>query len=186
MQLIAHTDRVFSIPCFLSADECSQLIELAETSGFESANVRTAEGQVAMPKIRNNERAMFEDRSWVATLWERLSRAALPTVDGQVAVGLPKDLRFYKYLSGQRFKMHKDGPWKEGSLASRLTFLVYLNDGFVGGETAFREFNVVPATGTALLFIHETWHEGASVTEGIKYVLRSDVLYSHGVGALQV
>jgi predicted 2-oxoglutarate/Fe(II)-dependent dioxygenase YbiX len=186
MQLIAHTDRVFSLPQFLSSAECSELVELAEASGFESAGVRTGEGQVAMPRIRNNERAMLENRAWVATLWERLSRTPLPTLDGQVAVGLPKDLRFYKYLSGQRFKMHKDGPWVEGGLASKLTFLVYLNDGFAGGETDFRDFKVVPATGAALLFVHDTWHEGAAVTEGIKYVLRSDVLYCNDVGALDV
>jgi predicted 2-oxoglutarate/Fe(II)-dependent dioxygenase YbiX len=186
MQLITHTERVFSLPHFLSSAECSELVELAEAGGFESANVRTAAGQVAMPRIRNNERAMFENRAWVAKLWERLSQTSLPTIDGQVAVGLPKDLRFYKYLSGQRFKMHKDGPWKEGGLTSKLTFLVYLNEGFVGGETDFREFKVVPANGAALLFVHDTWHEGASVTEGIKYVLRSDVLYAHDVGALNV
>ncbi len=42
MQLIAHTDRVFSIPCFLSANECSQLIELAETSGFVDRSKRAS------------------------------------------------------------------------------------------------------------------------------------------------
>lgn len=186
MQLIAHSDRVFSIPCFLSQAECSELINLAEASGFESASVRTVEGQVAMPSIRNNERAMFESQLWVEALWQRLSLACLPTVNGEVAVGLPKDIRFYKYSSGQRFKMHKDGPWKERGLASKLTFLVYLNDGFVGGETDFREFKVVPSTGAALLFVHDTWHEGASVTEGTKYVLRSDVLYAVDAGAMDV
>jgi 2OG-Fe(II) oxygenase superfamily len=75
--------------------------------------------------------------------------------------------------------MHKDGPWTENGVSSRLTFLIYLNAGFVGGATDFRDFSVSPAAGSALLFIHDTWHEGASVTEGIKYVLRSDVLYGH-------
>ncbi|MFG6414564.1 prolyl hydroxylase family protein [Roseateles sp. DC23W] len=184
MQLIAHSDRVFSIPCFLSRVECAELIGLAEASGFESASVRTVERQVAMPKIRNNERAMFEHRCWVDALWQRIAITRLPKVDGEVAVGLPKDIRFYKYSSGQRFKMHKDGPWKERGLASKLTFLVYLNDGFIGGETDFREFKVVPSTGAALLFVHDTWHEGASVKEGTKYVLRSDVLYAVDAGTL--
>ena len=110
MQLITHTERVFSLPHFLSSAECSELVELAEASGFESANVRTAAGQVAMPSIRNNERTMFENRAWVAKLWDRLSQTSLPTIDGQVAVGFPKDLRFYKYLSGQRFKLQLNGP----------------------------------------------------------------------------
>jgi predicted 2-oxoglutarate/Fe(II)-dependent dioxygenase YbiX len=184
--LITHSERVFTIDDFLSAADCAGLIGLVDAHGFESAGVRTADGQRSMPMVRNNQRALFESPRWVQRLWEGLARATLPALEGQKALGLPKDLRFYKYSPGQRFKMHKDGPWKEGGLASKLTFLVYLNDGFAGGETDFREFKVVPATGAALLFVHDTWHEGAAVTEGIKYVLRSDVLYSNNVGALDV
>ena len=40
------------------------------------------------------------------------------------------------------------------------------------------EFAVMPATGTALLFRHERWHEGTPVVIGAKYVLRSDVFYA--------
>lgn len=35
---------------------------------------------------------------------------------------------------------------------------------------------MVPQQGYGLLFIHDTWHEGAEVSEGFKYVLRSDVM----------
>ena len=182
MKLMPHTDRVFSIPSFLDHAECADLIALAESSGFVPAGVRTSAGQKAMPLVRNNERAMIESRSWVSRIWSRLSAIALPTLDGETPVGLPKDLRFYKYSNGQRFKMHKDGPWTENGASSRLTFLIYLNDGFVGGATDFRDFSISPETGNALLFIHDTWHEGASVVEGIKYVLRSDVLYGHAAG----
>lgn len=173
----AHTQRVFTIDNLLREDECRQLIALAEEQGFESAGVRTQTGQQAMPSVRNNERTLFESPGWVQRLWDGLASTALPTLDGQHAVGLPKDLRFYKYSPGQRFKMHKDGPWTEGGHTSRLTFLVYLNDQFEGGETDFRDFKIEPKAGRALLFIHDTWHEGAVVTEGMKYVLRSDVLY---------
>ena len=182
MPLKAHTDHVFSIAQFLTPAECSKLIALAESTGFVCAGVRTATGHKAMPAIRNNERALLEDRAWVGTLWSRLSSAALPWVDGEMPVGLPKDLRFYKYSNGQRFKMHKDGPWSENGISSKLTFLIYLNDNFAGGATDFRDFTISPATGAALLFIHDTWHEGASVTEGTKYVLRSDVLYARTAG----
>jgi predicted 2-oxoglutarate/Fe(II)-dependent dioxygenase YbiX len=183
MQLVAHTDRVFSIPSFLSHTECVDLIALAESRGFVSAGVRTSEGQKAMPLVRNNERAMIESTTWASNIWNRLAAIALPTLDDEKPVGLPKALRFYKYSNGQRFKMHKDGPWTEGGFSSKLTFLIYLNDGFVGGATDFRDFSVSPEMGNALLFIHDTWHEGASVTEGVKYVLRSDVLYGQAAGA---
>lgn len=73
--------------------------------------------------------------------------------------------------------MHKDGPWREEGLESRLTFLAYPNEGFEGGETDFRNFKVQPQTGMAVLFVHDTWHEGVEVRSGQKYVLRSDVLY---------
>ncbi|MFM9925632.1 2OG-Fe(II) oxygenase [Variovorax sp. H27-G14] len=177
MRQVAHSSRAFSIEGFLAPGECAQLVSLAEREGFASAGVRTADGPKAMPTIRNNERAMLLSPVWVELLWQRLAHAALPEVGGQVPKGLPKDLRFYKYAPGQRFKMHKDGPWHEGGLTSQLTLLVYLNGGFTGGDTDFRDFRVTPSAGSALLFLHDTWHEGAAVEAGTKYVLRSDVLY---------
>lgn len=169
---------VFTIERMLDEAECQQLVALAEQAGFQSASVRTPSGQLAMPRVRNNERSLVENAAWVALLWERLEKVALPEIDGVRAEGLPKDLRFYKYRPDQRFKMHKDGPWHEGGLSSKLTFLVYLNEDFTGGATDFRDFQITPVTGTALLFIHDTWHEGAVVQDGTKYVLRSDVLYA--------
>uniref|UniRef100_UPI000D4E0E1C prolyl hydroxylase family protein n=1 Tax=unclassified Variovorax TaxID=663243 RepID=UPI000D4E0E1C len=177
MRLLAHSPRAFSVEGFLEPGECAQLIALAEREGFASAGVRTADGPKAMPAIRNNERAMLPSPFWVGLLWQRLQAVALPELDGQTAQGLPGDLRFYKYMPGQRFKMHKDGPWHEDGRTSRLTLLVYLNDGFTGGDTDFREFRVKPQAGAALLFVHDTWHEGAAVASGVKYVLRSDVMY---------
>ena len=177
MRPIRHSDRAFSLQDFLSAPECNELIQLAQAGGFSAADVRASGGPKAMPMVRNNERVLVESPQWVALLWQRLTQVALPTMGVEVAKGLPKDLRFYKYSPGQRFKMHKDGPWTEAGLTSQLTLLVYLNEGFSGGDTSFREFTVQPRTGSALLFIHDTWHEGTAVTEGTKYVLRSDVLY---------
>jgi len=67
--------------------------------------------------------------------------------------------------------------------------MVYLNDDFEGGRT---EFNlrrhggvlnddpllvVTPRTGTLLVFTHPILHQGAEVTKGRKYVLRSDVMF---------
>ena len=74
--------------------------------------------------------------------------------------------------------MHKDGPWLEDGLRSELTLLVYLNEDFQGGATDFRGFQIQPRTGDALLFVHDTWHEGAVLVSGCKYVLRSDVMYA--------
>jgi len=175
----SHSERVFTIPNFLSPAECVELIGLAEANEFEAASVRTQSGPQLMANVRNNQRVMFNSPEWKQRLWTRLSLENLPVFAGNAeAVGLPANLRFYKYSAGERFKMHKDGPWKEGGLVSQLTFLVYLNDGFSGGRTDFRDFVIQPSAGMALLFIHDTWHEGEKVDSGTKYVLRSDVLYS--------
>lgn len=173
----ALSDRVFLVPSALAPAQCVALIALANAHGFDAAQVRAASGPRAMPQVRNNQRAQFAAPDWVATLWQLLQSWPLPEVNGQRAVGLPRDLRCYAYDPGQRFKMHKDGPWLEDGLSSQLTLLVYLNDNFEGGATDFREFAVTPHTGDALLFIHDTWHEGQAVTRGTKYVLRSDVMY---------
>ncbi|MFZ6722229.1 2OG-Fe(II) oxygenase [Undibacterium sp. Ji49W] len=177
MNIVRHNDRVFSVDQFLAADECAQLIALAEKQGFVAAGVRTSEGQKSMPMIRNNERVMVRSPEWVALLWQRLANINLPILDGQQACGLPRDLRFYKYVVGQRFKMHKDGPWTEDGLSSKLTMLVYLNQEFSGGSTDFRDVCIQPKTGSALFFIHDTWHEGRAIEDACKYVLRSDILY---------
>ena len=65
-----------------------------------------------------------------------------------------------------------------------MTFMVYLNDDFTGGETKFYldtgapRLSVRPERGAALVFVHRQLHEGAPVVEGRKYVLRTDVMYS--------
>lgn len=40
-----------------------------------------------------------------------------------------------------------------------------------------RGVEVAPTAGTALLFRHRVLHEGAPVAAGVKYVLRTDVMY---------
>ena len=56
--------------------------------------------------------------------------------------------------------------------------MIYLNDDFEGGATILSGISVKPRRGMALVFIHELLHEGAPVTKGRKYVLRSDVMFN--------
>jgi len=85
-----------------------------------------------------------------------------------------------------------------GDRVSRMTILMYLNDEFEGGGTRFfmdavgarlgnanrcgRTVTVHPVKGSALCFYHghhplSPWHEGAKLSNGTKYVIRSDVLF---------
>jgi len=55
--------------------------------------------------------------------------------------------------------------------------MIYLNDTFKGGETKFNNLVVAPTKGAALVFYHYFEHEGTEVIEGIKYVLRTDIMF---------
>ena len=91
--------------------------------------------------------------------------------------------RCYRYEPGQRFAPHFDGAFvRDAHERSHLTLMVYLNEGFGGGSTAFLDWDreVAPRLGSALVFQHRLLHEGCTVTSGVKYVLRSDVMYRSG------
>jgi hypothetical protein len=113
-------------------------------------------------------------------IWERLAPmfpAALG-VPGWRPVGLNERLRYYRYDPGQFFRPHADGYFaRENGERSFLTFLVYLNDDFYGGETCFPGDVIRPERGAALLFSHPVLHESRVIDYGRKYVLRTDVMF---------
>lgn len=171
----------FTIPEFLSADECARWIAETDARGYTDAPITTAAGPVYDADVRNNTRVMYDDRAAAETLWRRLAPyvTAADTRGGLwVPIGLNERLRFYRYEPGQSFRWHYDGAFMRGpGEVSRLTFLVYLNDDFEGGETEFHDARIEPHKGEALLFTHGVLHQGAEVRRGVKYVLRSDVMF---------
>ncbi|HEX8913839.1 MAG TPA: 2OG-Fe(II) oxygenase [Humisphaera sp.] len=187
-------EHLFTIADLLTPDECRQLIARGEGLGFEAASVATAGGPQMLPSVRNNDRATFDDPGLAEWLWERAKPHVPPELGGATAVGLNERLKFYRYDPSQRFNAHRDGVVERSPTErSRLTFLVYLNDGAEGGQTIFYSearvnglrqvvASVDPRAGMALVFAHGWWHEGARVTAGRKYVLRSDVMYRDGAG----
>ncbi|WP_052732204.1 2OG-Fe(II) oxygenase [Hymenobacter terrenus] len=94
------------------------------------------------------------------------------------AIGLNELFRFYRYQRGHQFKGHFDESYiRSEQEASYFTFMVYLNDNFQGGDITFRGLSIQPRQGMALIFLHSLYHAGSEVTQGVKYVLRSDVMY---------
>lgn len=180
-------NQIFTIENFLSPVECAEYISLTESIGFADATITTSKGFELRPEVRNNQRIILDDKERAIHLWQRISNYIPKTIHRRCAVGVNERFRFYKYSPGQRFAPHKDGSYlRPNGEESFLTFMIYLNSGFEGGETCFylpnisgtpRTLSVVPTTGMALCFFHELLHEGASVIQGQKYVLRTDVMY---------
>lgn len=168
-------------PEALNHEECRALIELGEALGFESARIESApDGPHGFqaPQGRDNTRAAIEDATIAALLWSRLS-GKLPLWRGRSPLGINERLRFYRYDPGQSFPLHTDGFHATDAIRSELTLLVYLNAEFEGGETVFTDSkkHFQPATGAALVFPHDLWHEGRPLRTGRKYVLRTDLMF---------
>lgn len=176
---------IVTVSDIVTPDECRELIELTESIGYGAAPITTAFGFIHAPKVRNNGRVMIDDSDRAAWLWERV-RAHVPQErDGGRAVGLNERFRYYRYEPGQYFRWHFDGCFvRSDRERSLLTLMVYLNEDLLGGETEFaactgsgEDLRVRPETGKALLFEHHVRHQGAPVLDGVKYVLRTDVMY---------
>jgi len=171
----------FTLDDILDPIACTDLIARIEAAGPAAAPITTASGFVMAPHIRNNTRVVFDDPALADRLFARIAPHVPAQLCGMQAVGANERFRAYRYEPGQRFAPHRDGAFaRTDRERSLLTFMVYLNDGFAGGDTAFHEHGVVarPHTGRALLFQHLLLHEGCTVTSGVKYVLRSDVMFA--------
>ena len=184
---------------FLSPAECVALIKASERRGFLSAETDYP------PSYRNNDRQVIEEGFLSDCLFQRLRNAAdsayqvenmmiIQQAPWQL-VGLNERLRLCRYTAGQQFHIHQDGVHHRGvDCQSRLTFMIYLTDGeeFEGGDTLFyatgprgnhegSAMKVVarlrPRVGSLILFDHGIWHAGDTVTQGVKHILRSDLIY---------
>ncbi len=170
----------WEVPDVLSAAECSELMARIDAGGPTAAPVTTSKGMVMRPDIRNNERVMFDDAALATSLFLRVKSTVPLKVLKRAPIGANERLRCYRYRPGQRFAPHFDGSFRRSDTEeSELTLIVYLNDDFEGGDTAFLDFThrVRPKRGSALLFFHRLLHEGCTVVSGTKYVVRSDVMY---------
>lgn len=175
-----HTPDIFTIDNFLTPEECNDYIFFSETKGYEEATVSLTTGAKMMKGIRNNDRVIYEDEQLAQKLWNKLQPHVHLEFENIKAIGLNPRFRFYRYENEQRFNKHRDGRVKiSDTIESRATFMVYLSDDFDGGETEFETLKISPKKGMALCFVHELKHKGCKTTNGVKYVLRTDILYQN-------
>ena len=139
---------------------------------------------------RKSDRVIIDAPPQLAReLFARL-RSGLPetTTDAAGAwwrlAGLNPYLRVLRYRSGDFFLGHPDGnyPRQYTNRRSFMTVLLYLNEGYQGGfttiyDSAGRALPVAPRTGMALVHHHRVWHEVPMLREGVKHVIRTDVMY---------
>mmetsp|Transcript_26013 Transcript_26013/g.72680 ORF Transcript_26013/g.72680 Transcript_26013/m.72680 type:complete len:417 (+) Transcript_26013:48-1298(+) len=118
--------------------------------------------------------------------------------------GLNECLRFCKYNPGGFFRQHCDATFRRSEdEMSLFTCMFYLNGDFGGGATRFLDSNgaisqesslkqaedarvlasVAPEPGLCILFFQPgLLHEGEDLHDGVKYILRSDMMFRRDPG----
>ncbi|KAI5953824.1 hypothetical protein CANMA_004662 [Candida margitis] len=196
-------DQIITINNFFKPELCQDLIKSFETKlKLETTPLIKSKDYAA----RYNDRALVNDLKSADTLWQYMKQilASNPYDDPQLkqvvkifstAIGLNPQLRIYRYTQGHHFGAHYDDSVvctvpPEGKIKGKTdwTLLIYLtgDDEFKGGGTIFypdygsEALNIHPSKGMALLHKHGDAclrHEAELVKKGVKWVLRSDVIF---------
>jgi prolyl 4-hydroxylase len=173
-----HADREIELfPGMLSAAECDFIMRMA-VPRLQPAKVFTGRDQFdRRPAVRNNELASFNPLEAPPFLHAINARIAAAT-GSDVRQGEP--LQIMRYAPGQQFRPHTDGVGG-GANKRVMTAILYLNDGYDGGETRFTELDldVRGKPGDMLLFRNldghgevdgSMRHAGLPVTRGVKFI----------------
>ena len=229
-------DRIVEVSNLLTPKECADLIEQCEAKGYKPSPVSGGgHGRTGREGARTSQFCVKDDDAFALMMWERVKafvpkdlksikpvpymNLTDPSTQGDeyTAVGVNPHLRFYKYDIGQYILKHDDYRMsryrydpKTDSYFYQITFftlLLYLNEGFEGGQTCFwtkyategssghcrflrgpdeskfapHDLEVAPRTGYGLLQDHMIQHEGRPPSKARKYILRTDILHEKPV-----
>ncbi|CUS20623.1 LAQU0S01e10836g1_1 [Lachancea quebecensis] len=172
-------------------------ISQALRSSFSSPGIMELHHQRGTKEYaeRINDRLTTQNAEIAQILWARLLKCleqddyVMQELGFGQAKGLNPQIRAYRYEKGHRFAKHYDSSVVvQGIGSSHWTLLVYLSGGddLIGGDTVFyaphtgEATNIHPQPGLALLHKHGDdclLHEAQAVSDGVKWVLRSDVVF---------
>jgi WD40 repeat protein len=182
----------FVIPQLFTQSECETILNEDTKKSFQKAisNYPTY--------YRNNDRLVVDNQLLADLLFKKIKDYLPQQIEIKSGIENEKGLwslselnnrfRFCRYSANQYFHRHLDGVhYRSTTEQSKLTFMLYLNDAseFKGGRTLFFKSkdstelwaSYIPRQGDLIVFDHNIWHEGEELTQGEKYVLRSDILY---------
>ena len=177
---------VYTAPSFLSQQECQAWIHYVEC---ESPNRMIYTNHPASRSMAQRECYRWQRQDWTMAdaLFDRMAcfmslfEALVPQ---QRPIAANGNLRVYKYERGMSFGKHVDGNEKTDRGTTQMTVLIYLST-CVGGATRFhygRRQEVISEVeeGKILFHVHGDQcldHEADAVQKGVKYVLRTDLVF---------
>jgi prolyl 4-hydroxylase len=165
------------VRALFSLDECAYLIDVAGPALRPSVIVDPTTGRPKPDPVRTSDGMNFgpgQEDPVVHALNRRIAEAT------GTAVTCGEPLHVLRYVPGQEYKPHLDAlPGTANQ--RRWTVLVYLNEGYRGGETRFDELGLCAKgdPGDALVFRNvlddgrgdpRTRHAGLPVEQGVKWL----------------
>ena len=178
-EILCDSPDVRSFPGLFTPAECVYLIEAAKPMLQPSVVVDPRTGQQVPNPVRTSSAAGFpftDENPAIHALNRRLAAAS----GTDVRSGEP--LQVLHYAPGERYHEHSDAlPGVAPNQQRVLTFLVYLNEDYEGGETSFPLAGLTfrGRAGDALLFRNalpdgmidpRAVHAGLPVTAGVKHL----------------
>lgn len=170
---------------FLTKEECDYFIKFIDSNNQRSAVSGGSEKASTVTEARTSHTSNLPSNDEKVQYLKK----KIATYLGQ-PIEKGEDLQGQVYSPGQYFRPHTDyfdgSDYNQHCLASgnrTYTFMIYLNEDMVGGETNFPklDMSIKPKTGKAVIWEDmkdgilqpESLHEGSEVKEGKKYIITS-------------
>jgi predicted 2-oxoglutarate/Fe(II)-dependent dioxygenase YbiX len=165
---------IFAGPLF-SERETEAILAIAERHHWRKARVSSKAGEVVKREVRAAGVQYEKDVPPLGALIRRRVLAATAAFSSRLAPAAStlEGLQLIRYKPGGFYNVHKDNPGGARDNQREISVVVYLNDDFRGGATAFTnlDYAFIPRTGYVLLFPSGYKHKAEAVVEGTKYVI---------------
>jgi hypothetical protein len=197
-QIVSGSPRIAVVERFAAPEVCRWLIDRARPGLVRAQTIDPKTGRAHYEETaRTNSCCAFEVAHMDMVLV--MLRARISGLTQLPILGF-EDSQVLHYAPGEEFKPHYDfldtaQPGHAAAVAAGgqrvLTFLIYLNEGYEGGETAFPQlgWRYKGRTGDALLFYNatpdgapdrRTLHAGTATTRGEKFLYSQWVRFRVG------
>lgn len=175
-----HRDEPIVLDAALEAATCEALVAKARAAGFDAAPVAGGPRVVDAGGASKRGTAAIDGPRLALRLYHKLAGHLPVQREGRVLAGIDPRMHVVRYETGDRTELHCDAPVQRSEHEhSEFTILVYLDEDFDGGATAFADGVEVSAErGRLVLFDRRRPHYGAEVQSGTKHVLRAEVYYT--------
>lgn len=176
-EILNDSPRILRLPKLLTPIECEHLVMSAADLLRPALVFDSKTNRVVRHPVRTSDNAVIGPTRESLVVQAILRRVAAAT-DTDVNQG--EQVSLLRYSAGQQYRPHIDAI--TGSANQRIkTVLLYLNEGFAGGETRFDQLgiDVVARGGDALIFDNvledgrpdpRSRHAGLPVRAGTKWV----------------